>query len=492
LDGDPDALSGLLEAVQGFVNRPPQALTAADLGEQLIRLRHGIDLLELGFAADAAVFAGTDEYEVQGSTSAVDWLRHNCRMSGHAAARAVAAGEQCPSLPESVAALEAGRIGFAHFSLLAGVSRALRWWTAGNADPGDGDGGAGADGVDPATADPDPADADAADTAADAADAADTAADAADTAADAADTAADAADAAADAADAAAEAAAALALAAAASGFDERPLLALALEHSVGRFSFDCIHARHAGDAAAVLAEHVDGVERRRLELIPCEGGSLAVRGFFESIGGAAIRTALETLAKPTGIGDTRDRSRRLADAFVEIIHHALDAGALPGQSGRTHLQLTASVETVMGLVGAPGGDLEYAGAVPAATVQRLACDASIRRVLLGPGTAVIEVGRAARLPRDAARAALRVRDQGCVWPGCDRTAAWTNAHHVVHWGHGGATDLENLVLLCHRHHWSIHEGGWQLVRSDQGILVIPPNQTHRSWIRPPVAPRVE
>jgi hypothetical protein len=432
LDGDPGALGDLLEAVQAFVNRPPQAITAPDLGEQLIQLRHGIDLLELGFAADAAVFAGTNEYEVQGSTSPIDWLRHFCHMSGHAAARAVAAGEQSPGLPESVAALEDGRIGFAHFSLMAGVARALR---KGPAPSGSEDGDS--DGVDPDAADPD-------------------------------------------------------ALAAAASGFDERPLLALALEHSVGRFSFDCIHARHAGDAAAVLAEHVDGVERRRLELIPCEGGSLAVRGFFEGVGGATIRTALESLAKPTGIGDTRDRSRRLADAFYETCHHALDTEALPGQSGRTHLQLTASVETVMGLEGAPGGDLEYAGAVPAATVQRLACDASVRRVLLGPANAVIEVGRAVRLPRDATRAALRVRDQGCVWPGCDRTAAWTNAHHVVHWGHGGATDLENLVLLCYRHHWSIHEGGWQLVRSDQGILVIPPNQTHRSWIRPPVPTGVD
>jgi hypothetical protein len=37
----------------------------------------------------------------------------------------------------------------------------------------------------------------------------------------------------------------------------------------------------------------------------------------------------------------------------------------------------------------------------------------------------------------------------------------------VVHWIHGGDTDLDNLVLLCHRHHWEVHEGNWQLVKSE-------------------------
>jgi hypothetical protein len=150
-------------------------------------------------------------------------------------------------------------------------------------------------------------------------------------------------------------------------------------------------------------------------------------------------------------------------------------------------------VETVMGLEGAPGGELEFAGAVPAATVQRLACDARIRRVLLGPTSAVIDVGRVLRLPSPAARAALRARSGGCEWPGCDRPVAFTNAHHLVHWGHGGGTDMENLVLLCYRHHWLIHEGGWQLARVEGGrLLAIPPARLHRTWTRAPDAVRRE
>ena len=270
--------------------------------------------------------------------------------------------------------------------------------------------------------------------------------------------------------------------------FDERPLMELAREHSVSRFGIDCTHARHAHDAAAVLEEHVSAAERNRCEFIACEGGFLAIRGYFDPVAAATINTAVLPLARPTGAGDDRPLPRRLADALVEVAAHALDLGAIPTTGGAsTHLQLTASVETVMGLDGAPGGDLEFAGAVPAATVQRLACDARVRRVLLGPNSAVIDVGRALRLPSAAARAVLRARSGGCEWPGCDRPVAFTNAHHLVHWGHGGATDVDNLVLLCYRHHWLVHEGGWQLARVEHGrLLAIPPSQTHRSWIRGP------
>ena len=275
---------------------------------------------------------------------------------------------------------------------------------------------------------------------------------------------------------------------AAAPGFDERPLLALALEHSVGRFSYDCTHARHAGDAAGVLVEHVTAVENRRFELTTCEDGRVACHGIFDPVGGATVRVAIEALCGRAGVGDQRSRARRLADGLVELASHALDQGfASERGSLRPHLQLTASVETVMGLLGAPGGDLEFAGAVPAATMQRLACNASIRRVLLGSNSEVIDVGRARRMPSPAARAALRVRDRGCVWPGCDRPASWTTAHHVRHWGHGGVSDVPNLVLLCHRHHWSVHEGGWQVVRTDgREVLAIPPAHTYRSWTRAP------
>ena len=178
----------------------------------------------------------------------------------------------------------------------------------------------------------------------------------------------------------------------------------------------------------------------------------------------------------------------RSIDPSLEEAAHNLGAACASGRPGQgAHLQVTASLETVRGLMGASGGELEFAGPVPTATVQRLACDATITRVVLGTDSAVVDVGRARRLPSGATRKALQVRDRGCAWPNCDRPASWTAAHHVHHWAHGGATDLANLVLLCHRHHWLVHEGGWQLVREQDGALAtIPPIPEYRQSARSP------
>ncbi|MFN2589627.1 MAG: HNH endonuclease signature motif containing protein, partial [Actinomycetota bacterium] len=46
-------------------------------------------------------------------------------------------------------------------------------------------------------------------------------------------------------------------------------------------------------------------------------------------------------------------------------------------------------------------------------------------------------------------------------FPGCDRPHAWCDAHHIVHWAHGGETKLSNLILLCRRHHRVIHQRGF-------------------------------
>ncbi|HEY3194619.1 MAG TPA: HNH endonuclease signature motif containing protein [Candidatus Dormibacteraeota bacterium] len=122
---------------------------------------------------------------------------------------------------------------------------------------------------------------------------------------------------------------------------------------------------------------------------------------------------------------------------------------------------------------------MEFSLPISAKTVERLACDSSVMRILLGSESQVIDVGRSKRVVTGPGRKALEARDGHCRWPGCDRPAKWSAAHHVVHWIHGGSTDLDNLILLCHRHHWMVHDGGWQIVRADDGrMLTIPPTIT--------------
>jgi hypothetical protein len=261
------------------------------------------------------------------------------------------------------------------------------------------------------------------------------------------------------------------------STFNEHDVLARARESSAGRLWHYCVRLRHALDPAGVERDQRVAVEERRLQLSVWEDGSLLISGQLDPVGGAALRTALEPLAQPMGEGDDRPLERRQGDAIVELSLRSLDAGLLPQHaSQRPHLQVTTTLETLQGLPGSPAADLEFSTPISSTTVQRLACDANIARVVFGRDSVVVDVGRAARVVSGATRRALNARDQHCKWPGCERTASWSAAHHLVHWVQGGATDLSNLILLCHRHHWMVHEGGWKLVRSDDGrLLALPP-----------------
>jgi hypothetical protein len=98
-------------------------------------------------------------------------------------------------------------------------------------------------------------------------------------------------------------------------------------------------------------------------------------------------------------------------------------------------------------------------------------------RVLLAD-SAVIDVGRATRIVSAPTRRALRVRDRGCRWPGCDRQVNWSTPHHIITWTPDrGPTNLPNLLLLCFHHHRLVHEGGWQVIKTGKEFRFIPPER---------------
>ncbi len=73
----------------------------------------------------------------------------------------------------------------------------------------------------------------------------------------------------------------------------------------------------------------------------------------------------------------------------------------------------------------------------------------------------VLNVGRKTRTVPPAIRRALDHRDGGCRFPGCG--LRFCDAHHIKHWADGGETRLDNLVLLCRRHHRTVHEDGFRV-----------------------------
>ncbi len=247
------------------------------------------------------------------------------------------------------------------------------------------------------------------------------------------------------------------------------------------------------GSAQAVL----DSYDDQRLRLTESGPGYL-LDGYLTAENAAALLTVLDqtidawhragALAdrdRVDGEGPVADRERRrrrphlLAVALGHLATRLLDSGSLGTRHDvRPHITLTVDLERLQrGL----GGDLGLPGhddplPQPAASTGRMLCDATITAVvtrgctapglpgLLGDSAdAVLYVGRAHRTVPPRLRRALDVRDRHCAFPGCRVDPSRTQAHHVQSWERGGPTDLDNLVLLCSRHHHAVHEGGWTI-----------------------------
>ena len=82
--------------------------------------------------------------------------------------------------------------------------------------------------------------------------------------------------------------------------------------------------------------------------------------------------------------------------------------------------------------------------------------------IVLGGNSQVIDVGRARRLATADQRRALRAMHQTCAAPDCPVRFGDCDIHHLQEWRDADATDLDNLIPLCSRHHHLIHEGRWR------------------------------
>jgi Domain of unknown function (DUF222)/HNH endonuclease len=252
---------------------------------------------------------------------------------------------------------------------------------------------------------------------------------------------------------------------------EEGNLLKAAETMDPGQFTGVVKNFEHRVDAAAALTEANRAHERRYLHIGEPVDGLARIDGLLEVEDVARLRTAMNPYMKPLK-DDKRTAGQRAADALSEACSGSRRAD---GAGPRPQLIIKANLDTLAGTPGAPAGELEWGGSVPAATVQRLACDSAISRIT-GRGELAAEISHASRTIPPATRRALVARDQHCVFPGCDRPPSWCNGHHLIWWSQNGPTTLENLALLCRYHHRAVHEEEWTLRRQPDGrFQAMPP-----------------
>jgi hypothetical protein len=229
---------------------------------------------------------------------------------------------------------------------------------------------------------------------------------------------------------------------------------------------------RHRQDPDNGLEEARKALERRRLDFPPLASSMVGVNGELNPEGGDYVLTAVQAIVDEdvkSGRVDLRTPRQRRADALVELAKRYLDSRDRPSVGGeRPHLTVTVDIEVLRGLKQG-SAQLDHGGVVHQETARRLACDASVRRVVLGPRSEPLDVGRKTPVVPAAIRRAVIARDRTCTFPGCDRPHPWCEVHHVLHWADGGDTSLANGVLMCGRHHHLIHEDGFSVAVTDAG-----------------------
>jgi len=172
--------------------------------------------------------------------------------------------------------------------------------------------------------------------------------------------------------------------------------------------------------------------------------------------------------AEPPCDPEPRPPSPTNAESLVALAESAL-ARPPTGIPGGERYQVFLHVDASTLATDEPGASASRPGECAIAdgpgispeTARRLSCDASLVGVLERDG-APLSVGRRTRSIPASLRRALIARDGRCQFPGCERRR-FVDAHHVVHWAHGGETGLDNLVLVCRHHHRLLHEGGYTL-----------------------------
>ncbi|TFD39662.1 DUF222 domain-containing protein [Cryobacterium sp. TMT1-19] len=263
-------------------------------------------------------------------------------------------------------------------------------------------------------------------------------------------------------------------------------------------------------DEAGIAAREKQAYDDRYLQVYRLRDGKVRLNGLFAPEDGEFVLSTYDSIIGPRRGGvrfvdpereawakkmqdDPRTTEQIAADSLVQLLKIAgeADPGRVFGGRRPSVRMIVTEKALKTGQAGQAEQVNEHGPAEPAAhgqiegnpfpisqeTIDRLLCDTGTRGIKFDDNGQIINVGRDERLFTEKQRAAMAVRDGGCLWIDCDRSPAWSEAHHINEWLKGnGYTDLADGVLLCHPHHLLLHNQHWTISRTGT-----------QHWLRPPV-----
>ncbi|MBT8101061.1 MAG: HNH endonuclease [Gammaproteobacteria bacterium] len=244
----------------------------------------------------------------------------------------------------------------------------------------------------------------------------------------------------------------------------EEDLLAFALRNTAGHVAGYCRELRMGNASSTDIAERAFAerslrlcrdADRGRMSVsieLPLETGELLEKALDKARDDACLQ-----------IPDLVDTSwsTRQADAFVTMLREYLgsDEDAKKSHSSSEHFLVNVHVDQSALAAGVGRSSL------PIETVKRLCCDGQAVVLTETAEGEPLSIGRKSRVVPQGIARAVRDRDKNrCRFPGC-RNRRFVDIHHIAHWADGGATSLDNTLLLCTKHHTLVHEGRFRIDR---------------------------
>ncbi|RNE62136.1 HNH endonuclease [Cryobacterium tepidiphilum] len=161
--------------------------------------------------------------------------------------------------------------------------------------------------------------------------------------------------------------------------------------------------------------------------------------------------------------GDTRTPDQKRHDIFAVIVATAAKATETPTIAGDAPTVLVSVRQEDLAANRGVGHIDGVETPISMDAVRQMICAGGLQKVVLKKNGKIVELGTKERTFNRAQRRAIMLRDGGCIIPGCDIPAAWTEIHHVWPDRDGGPTHTSNGVCLCWFHHRTIETSGWEI-----------------------------
>ncbi len=211
----------------------------------------------------------------------------------------------------------------------------------------------------------------------------------------------------------------------------------------------------------------------RAVHLTRAEDGVWLLNGALPDATGLELQQAINNAITWEGEGDTRSYPQRVSDAVHDISAFFNRNHTKPSTArNRPHVDLSIDASTLNGyleMVNGNGHLLQHF------TAQTMLCDCILHQVMRDNEHLPTGYGRARHTAPAHLFRQLAARDGGCRYPGCNRPANFTEAHHIHYWYYGGLTNADNLLLLCNRHHHVVH-------RQRISLKLLPNGHAHFEW----------